>query len=100
MSQLIKGSERKFILKMKPIDGVHLADCRLRVEAFVYANKVIELDDSCIKKVDEDTYKIIIRSEDAKALGQVDFKFRVHIGIPDEDFPDNYKDQGYDIIPE
>lgn len=39
MSQLVKGSERKFILRMEPVDGVHLADCRLRVEAFVYANK-------------------------------------------------------------
>lgn len=97
MSQLVKGSERKFILRMEPVDGVHLADCRLRVEAFVYANKVVELDSSCLKKVDEDTYKIIIRSEDAKALGQVDFKFRVHIGIPDADFPDNYRDQIYEL---
>lgn len=39
MSQLVKGSERKFILRMEPVDGIHLADCRLRVEAFVYANK-------------------------------------------------------------
>lgn len=91
------GSERKFILKMEPIDGVHLGECRLRVEAFVYANKAIELDSSCLKKVDEDTYKIIIRSEDAEALGRVDFKFRVHIGIPDADFPDNYRDQIYEL---
>ena len=97
---LIKGSERKFTLKMEPIDGVHLADCKLKVGAFVSVSNVIPIDNSCVTVVDEDTLKVLIKKEVAEAIKSTNIKFRVEIGIPDSDFPDNYKDQIYDIIPD
>jgi hypothetical protein len=94
MSELQRGSERKFTLKMKPIDGVRLGDCTLKVELMANG-KSIMLDESNLVKDDEDTYKILLCKEDAEALGSNNIKARVYIGIPDKDFPDGYRDQIY-----
>ena len=97
MSELKKGSERKFTLRMKPINGVHLSQCSLRVEVFAFANKVIPIDDSYIYKKDDDTIKIIIVSKVAEELSAIDFKVRLYVGIPDGDFPDKMKNQIYEL---
>lgn len=98
MSKMVKGSERKFTLQMKPIDGVHIADCRLRVEVIVASDKSIALNDDCIKRDDKDldTIKVIITKDVASKIGLV-IKLRVYIGIPDADFPDGFRDQIYEV---
>ncbi len=96
MANLIKGSERKFIIGMQPIDDVHLSECTIKVEIYSGQRSVM-LDESCVKYVDDDSIKVIVKKEDALALGGVIFKFRIHIGIPDADFPDNYRNQIYDL---
>ena len=97
MQRVVKGSERSFRLSMKPIGNVHLVDCTLKIEAFVYSNKLVQIDDSYIFKNDDDSYDIIIVSKNADAIGKGDIKLRVHIGVPDGRFPDKYRNEIYDV---
>lgn len=97
MDKLLHGSERKLRLSMKPLGDIHFADCKVRIEAFVYTNKSVSIDESRILKVDEDSYDILLCTDDAVLLGKGDIKLRVYIGIPDGDFPDEYRNQIYEV---
>lgn len=96
MSILLKDSERKFTLSMKPIDGVHLSDCKLEVYFFV-GNRKVRVEDSCLINVDNDTYKVLLLTSQAKILNDINIKMEVNIGIPDSDFPDGYRNQKYEL---
>ena len=69
----------------------------MRLEVFAFANKVIPIDDAYIYKAGDDAIKIIIVSKVAEELASVDFKFRIHIGIPNGNFPDKMKNQIYEL---
>lgn len=97
MQRAVQGSERKFRLHMAPMGNVHLVDCRLKIEAYVYTNRRVSIGDSSMFKVDNDSYDIIIVSEDARAIGAGDVKLRIQIDIPDGDFPDRYRTEIYDV---
>lgn len=97
-SRLIPHSERKFTLRMKPREnGIRLKDCTVELELFVYTNKSVSIDQSYIKRVDDDTVNIILVMEDARKIGAGSIKAAVHIGIPDADFPDGYCNQTYEV---
>ena len=97
MSVLREGSERKFTLKMEPVDGVKLKDCTLRVEAYAYANRSVVLDEKHIIRKDDDSVKVLITSDVARQIGGGSIKLKVYLGIPDEDFHDGYRNQVYEV---
>lgn len=98
--QLLKGSERKFQITMEPFDGIHLDACRIdKVKIITFSGRSVTLDGTNIIRDGEDAINIILVSEDAKALGTVNIKVELHIGIPDSDFEDGYRDQIFMICP-
>lgn len=98
--QLQKGSERKFTITMEPFDGIHLAACRIdKVRVSTFSERSVTLDGTNIIRDGEDAIKIILVSEDAKALGSVNIKVELYIGIPDSDFADGFRDQIFTICP-
>lgn len=98
--QLLKGSERKFTIAMEPFDGIHLEACRIdKVRIVTFSGRSVTLDGTNIIRDGEDAIKIILVSEDAKALGTVNIKVELYIGIPDSDFADGFRDQIFTICP-
>lgn len=98
ITNLLKGSERKFDIKMQPIGDVHLKDCILKISVFANQNNIIAIDTSNVINIDDDTVKVVLVKEVMEKLKSNKVKFRIEIRIPDSDFPDLYKDQTYDII--
>lgn len=98
--KLQQGSERKFLLRMEPMGNIHLEDCEItKVEVFVLSNQKIQIDNSRISKENRDTYKIVVASDDAKALAGTNIKVNVYIGIPDSDFPDGLRNMIFTLCP-
>lgn len=88
-----RGKEDKIIVKVEPMDGVHMSEYDFEIDLYVYSNRVVTLkkSDPSVIKVDDDNYKVTITSEMTSKLGRgkvlMDF-----IGfIPDADFPDGYR---------
>ena len=97
-SKLVHPSEHSYTLTMQPLhDGTRLSDCKVSIDAFVYTNKSVSIDSSYIRKVDDDSVEIIIVMEDAQKIGKGDMKLMVHVGIPDANFPDGYRNQNYEV---
>jgi hypothetical protein len=97
-SKLLYPSEHSYKLSMKPLqDGTRLSDCTLSIELQVYSNRKVDIDSSYIKKIDEDNILIVVTMDKAERLGKGEAKIIVHIGIPDSDFPDGYRNQIYEV---
>ncbi len=78
-------------------NGTRLKDCRLSLEAYVHTSKAVDIDKSYVVRKDDDTVNIVIVMDDAKRIGSGNIKIAVHIGIPDGNFPDGYRDQTYEV---
>ena len=95
------GTEFKFGVRVSQIDGVHLEDCDFEVSVYVYTNKSVlykKSDDKHVKKMDEDSYKIIVTSDDALKIGRGRVLATLTIHIPDGDFEDGYRTEVYDKL--
>lgn len=100
-SRLVHPSEHSYTLTMQPLqDGTRLKDCKVSIDAFVYTNKLVSIDASYIRKVDDDSVEITLVMEDAQKIGKGNMKLMVHIGIPDANFPDGYRNQTYEVCVE
>lgn len=98
--KLQKNSERKFTIAMEPFEGIHLESCRIdKVRITTFSGRSVTLDGANIIRDGADSIKIILVSEDAKALGTVNIKVELYIGIPDSDFADGFRDQIFTICP-
>lgn len=97
MSKMLFNSERKFTLTMTPIDGVTLSQCRFTVEVHKLSGRTMELPAENILPKDDNSVKIILTNDLLRLIGKDPIKMEIHIGIPDPDFPDGYRDQIYEI---
>lgn len=100
-SRLVHPSEHSYTLAMQPLqDGTRLKDCKISIDAFVLTNKSVAIDSSYIRKVDDDSIEITLVMEDAQKIGKGNMKLMVHVGIPDANFPDGYRNQTYEVCVE
>lgn len=97
MSKMLFNSERKFTLTMTPIEGVTLSQCRLVVEVYKLTGSTMTLPAENILPKDDNSVKIILTNDLLRLIGKDPIKMQIHIGIPDPDFPDGYRDQIYEI---
>ena len=95
------GTEIKFGIRFPQIDGVHFEDCDFEVSVYVYTNKSVTYkkgDEKHIKKMDEDSYKVVMTSDDALKIGRGHILATLTIHIPDGDFEDGYRTEVYDKL--
>lgn len=79
-------------------DGTRLSECRVTaIEAYVFTNKAVAIEQSYIHKIDDDSYYICIIMDDSVKIGAGKIKLAIHIGIPDTYFPDGYRDKVYEV---
>lgn len=87
-------SEYKYSIGFPPIDGIHLEDCDFEVKTYVYANKFVTFkkgDETHIKKIDADHYKVIVDKENSLKIGRGKVLAELTVHIPDGDFQDGYR---------
>ena len=96
MSEILYGSERKFIVRLKPIGDIRLADCTLKIAVYTNANNLVDIKSEHIFYEDEDAVRVILTTDTIAQLADAPIKFRIYLGIPDNDFPDAYRNQIYD----
>ena len=96
MSEILYGSERKFIVRLKPIGDIRLADCTLKIAVYTNDNNLVDIKSEHIFYEDEDAVRVILTTDTIAQLADAPIKFRIYLGIPDSDFPDTYRDQIYD----
>lgn len=95
------GTEFKYGVRMTPIDGIHLENCDFEVTSYVYTNKAVTYrkgDVKHIKRINEDSYKIIVDSEDSVKIGRGKVLAKISISMPDGDFEDGFRTEIYDKI--
>jgi hypothetical protein len=95
------GTEFKYGVRMTPIDNIHLEDCDFEVTSYVYTNKAVTYrkgDVKHIKRINEDSYKIIVDSEDSVKIGRGKVLAKISISIPDSDLEDGFRTEIYDEI--
>lgn len=79
------GTELKLTLSISPIEGVSMSDYNWEVDVFTSSKKVITLKKEDCVYLDDDSYLLLINSED---LGIGEIKCKVTAYIPDEHFQD------------
>lgn len=91
----------KYGLRMEPIGDIHLEDCDFDITSYVFTNRSVTYrkgDSTHLKKIDEDSYKIIVTEEDAMKIGKGKVMAKVTIRIPDSDYEDGFRTEVYDRI--
>lgn len=95
------GTEFKYGVRMAPINGIHMEDCDFEVTSYVYTNKAVTYskgDAKHIQRINEDSYRIIVDSEDSVKIGRGKVLAKILISIPDSDFEDGFRTEIYDKI--
>lgn len=95
------GTEFKYGIRMKPIDGIHLENCDFEITTYVFANRSVTYrkDDAIhVKKIDEDSYKIVVYAEDSIKIGKGKVMAKITIRIPDSDYEDGLRTEIYDRL--
>ena len=81
------------------MDGIHLEDCEFEITAYVYTNKAVTYrkgDAKNLQQIDEDSYKVIVYSDDSVKIGKGKVLARLVIHIPDMDYEDGFRTEIYD----
>lgn len=88
-----KIKEDKILVKVDPMDGLHMSDYDFDIELHTHPNRSVILNKSnpLVIKADEDRYKVCITSEVSRKLGNGAVKLNFIAYIPDPDFPDGYR---------
>lgn len=71
------------------------------VTTYVYPNKTVvfkKSDTDFVKPVDNDTYLVVIDSDNAQKVGRGKVLAKLTIHIPDGDFKDGFRTEIYDKI--
>lgn len=92
------GSEFKYGIKIKPINGVHLEDCDFEVSTYVNPNRSVvfkKKDEVHIKKIDADTYKVVVDTYNSLKIGCGTVLAQLKIHIPDGDYQDGFRTEIY-----
>lgn len=93
------GSEYKYSVSIPPIGGTPLSALDFEVTTYVYTNKAVtykKSDTEHVKKLNNDTYIIVIDTENALKVGRGNVLAKLTIHIPDGDFKDGYRTEIYD----
>lgn len=85
------GTEFKFIVELKPIDGLHMSDYDFECALYVYTNRKVVIPKSKMIKVDDDRYKFVVNSIDAMRIGRGRINAEITAHIPDGDFDDGFR---------
>ena len=83
--------EYKFILKLDPIDGLHMSDYDFECALYVYTNRKVVIPKSKMIKVDDDSYKVVANSIDVMRIGKGKINAEITAFIPDSDFDDGFR---------
>lgn len=85
------GTELKINVHVEPMDGLTMDGYDFYCEFYVYSNKVVKIEKSRMKRVDESNYLALITSAMGKSIGRGDIKLRFTAHIPDGDFDDGFR---------
>lgn len=98
MSNLLNEvGEKKVLISIEPIDGLHMSDYDFKCVFYTYTNRAVVVEKKDMKKRDNDNYIAILDSEKIRALGKGCVKLRVIGYIPDADFSDGYRTEVEDV---
>lgn len=87
----VLGTEFKMNVHLEPIDGLHMSDYNFECAFFVFNDRRIVIRKSEMKKVDEDNYLAIIKTEDALKIGRGRIRAEITAFVPDAEFPDGLR---------
>ena len=85
------GSEHEYEIRISPIMGIPLKDLDFEVSTYVYSNRAVtfkKTDTEHIKPVDNDTYMVVIDTENALKIGRGKEFAKITLHIPNNHFKD------------
>jgi hypothetical protein len=95
------GTEYKYGIRMSPIGDIHLEECEFEVKTYIFSNKGVIFkkgDERHIKKIDADSYAVVVDKENALKIGKGVVVAEVTLHIPDADFDDGFRTEVIDGI--
>lgn len=78
------GTEKKLVVSIDPIEGLHMSGYNFTVEAYT-RGKILSIPKSKTKKIDDDNYAVCV---DTAQIGKGRMMIKVIAQIPDADFDD------------
>ncbi|MBO7293859.1 MAG: hypothetical protein J6U65_00415 [Bacteroidaceae bacterium] len=85
------GTELKINVTNDPIDGFHMGDYDFECAFYVYTNRRVVKKKSEMKKVDDDNYLGILKTDDVMRIGRGRVLVEMTAYIPDADFEDGFR---------
>ncbi len=94
--------EYKIKVKVRPVDGIPIWNCpSFTCELYVIRGRSVVFskeDNAKVKKIDDNTIKIIVNEEDSLKIGYGIVKMKMTADIPDADFDDGKRTEILDNI--
>lgn len=91
----IVGTEYKVLLRIEPVDGVHMADMEFECMFYTRIQDPFVVKKSEMIKVDADNYIALVNTE---GMSAGTLRNRMTVDIPDRDFPDDYRREIVDMV--
>lgn len=95
------GTEFKFMFTVEPRHGIQLSGCDFECTVYTYKNRTVTFqksDEVHVKKLTDDSYKVVVDKENALRIGRGVVKMMLTIHIPDSDYQDGFRTEVYDDI--
>ena len=90
----IVGTEFKILVRVEPIDGVHMEDMEFVCEFYTRLESPFSVKKEEMIKVDADGY---IACVDTEGMKPGTLRCRITVDIPDKDFDDQYRREIVDV---
>lgn len=90
----IVGTEFKILVRIEPIDGVHMEDMEFVCEFYTRLEAPQAVAKSEMIKVDADSYIALVNTE---GMSPGALRNRITVDVPDRDFDDDYRREITDI---
>lgn len=90
----IVGTEFKILVRVEPIDGVHMEDMEFVCEFYTRIDAPLVVDKANMIKVDADGY---IACVDTAGMSPGVLRNRITVEVPDRDFADDYRREITDV---